>query len=93
MIDQMGTIPQKTNSNRKLEHLNIALNENIGSKDLPTVPEAYRFVHRAPLEVDLSDIDLPIELLPKELNAPIILSPIVRGMGQAMEINRNMARA
>lgn len=93
MSNQTNTIPQQTNSKRKLEHLNIALNEDIEFKDLTTGLEAYRFVHQALPEIDLSSIDLSTTLFGKKLNAPLLISPMVGGVEQAREINRNLAKA
>lgn len=80
-------------SERKLEHLKIALNEDIEFKGLTTGLEEYQFIHQALPEVDLSSIDLSTTLFGKRLNAPIIISPMVGGIEQAREVNRNLASA
>ncbi|MBI4304225.1 MAG: type 2 isopentenyl-diphosphate Delta-isomerase [Chloroflexi bacterium] len=81
------------NSKRKEEHLNIALNSDVEFKEVSTGLEDFYFVHQALPEIDLSAVDLTTSLLGKELNAPLLISPMVGGIDSARHINGNLARA
>ena len=89
------TIPsaiQKTNSRRKQEQLDIALNENVEFKDICTGLDDYRFLHQALPEIDLAAVNLSISLFGKALAAPLVISPMVGGIEAATKINRNLAK-
>jgi len=76
---------------RKAEHVKLILEENVSSE--------YNFwtdvklVHSALPEIDLDDIDTSVTLLGKRLEAPLVISSMTGGFGQAKEINENLARA
>jgi len=78
---------------RKLEHLEIALKQPVQFKEVSTGLEKYRFVHQALPEIDLSAIDLSTSLFGKHLSAPLLISPMVGGIEEAVQINRNLAIA
>jgi isopentenyl-diphosphate delta-isomerase len=78
---------------RKEEHLQICLNEEVQFTNATSGLENYYLVHQALPEIDMTDIDLSIELFGKRLAAPIIISSMVGGIEEAVGINRNLARA
>jgi len=78
---------------RKLEHLEIALKQKVDCKGMTTGLEKYCFIHRATPEIDLSSVDLSIKLFGKRLLAPVLISPMVGGIPEAAQINRNLATA
>jgi isopentenyl-diphosphate Delta-isomerase len=78
---------------RKSDHLRICLNEEVQFKTLTTGFADYFFQHQALPEIDLSAIDLSVQLFHKTLAAPIIISSMVGGIGPAADINRNLARS
>jgi len=80
------------NSKRKREHLEIALNEAVGFRDVTTGLDDYRFVHQALPEVDLAAIDPSTTLFGKGLEAPLVISSMVGGIESAGYINRNLAQ-
>ncbi len=55
--------------------------------------ERYTFIHEALPEIDLEDIDMSITLFGKSLQAPILISSMTGGTGEAERINRNLAEA
>jgi isopentenyl-diphosphate delta-isomerase len=81
------------NGRRKEEHLHITLNKDVEFKEVTTGLEDYQFIHQALPEIDLSSIDLSVNLFGKRLNAPIIISSMVGGIDAAVCINRNLAQA
>jgi len=83
----------ESNTRRKIDYMEIALNKNLEINENATGLEDYWFVHQALPEVNLADIDLSISLFGKTLSAPLIISPLVGGVEAATSINRNLAKA
>lgn len=83
----------QANGRRKAEHLHITLNEDVEFKEISTGLEDYHFIHQGLPEIDLSSINLSVELFGKTLSAPIIVSSMVGGIDSAIRINRNLAQA
>ncbi len=81
------------NSKRKKEHLDVFLNGSAHVDGASTGLECYRFVHRALPEINLADVDVSTNLFGKQLGAPILISPMVGGIGEAARVNRNLATA
>lgn len=94
MPDTMsGQSARQATSKRKGEHLEIALNEAVESRQVTTGLERYRFIHQALPELDMQAIDLSCSLFGKRLSAPIIISSMVGGIEPAKQINLNLAQA
>ena len=83
----------ESNTQRKKEHLDIALKGPLEFEEITTGLDDYWFVHQALPEVDLANIDLSISLFGKTLSAPLIICSMVGGIGTATRINRNLAQA
>ncbi|UCE37069.1 MAG: type 2 isopentenyl-diphosphate Delta-isomerase [Thermoplasmata archaeon] len=77
--------------NRKEDHVNICLKEDV--KAHYNFWDDVHFMHHALPEMDFSDIDTRVNVLGKELSAPIIISAITGGYPDAKAINRNLAEA
>ena len=82
--------PSKTEQ-RKAEHVNIILNENVSAEY--NYWNDIRLVHNALPEIDLDDIDLGVKFFGKRLQAPLIISSMTGGFGMGKEINSNLAKA
>ena len=80
-------------STRKVEHLRINLEENVQFSQVSTGLEKYRFMHQALPELDLAAIDTTLALFGKTLRAPLLVSSMTGGAGEAERINRNLATA
>jgi len=82
--------PSRTEQ-RKAEHVDIILNENVSA--------GYNYwndvhlVHKALPEVDLDDVDVSCTLFGRKLNAPLVISSMTGGFGMGREINANLAKA
>jgi isopentenyl-diphosphate delta-isomerase len=83
----------ETNAQRKRDHLDIVLREEVEFDEIRTGLEEYWFVHQALPEVDLSGVDLSIDLFGKKLRAPLFISSMVGGIEPARRVNRNLAKA
>ena len=83
----------ESNTQRKIEQLEIALNKNLDVGENSTGLEDYWFVHQALPVVNLADIDLSVSLFGKKLSAPLIISPLIGGIEASTRINGNLAKA
>jgi isopentenyl-diphosphate delta-isomerase len=77
--------------NRKEDHINICLNENV--RGHYNFWDDIHFVHEALPEMDFSEIDTKTKVLGKDLAAPIIISAMTGGYPDAERINGNIAKA
>ena len=77
---------------RKNDHIKISINENINSRNT-TWLEYVRFVHNSLPEINLKDIDISMEFLGKQINAPIIIGSLTGGTKLGLEINKKLAEA
>ena len=82
--------PSKTEQ-RKAEHVNIILQENV-SADYDYWTDV-RLVHDALPEIDFDEIDTATTLLGRKLAAPLVISSMTGGFGGGKEINANLAKA
>ena len=83
----------EANNQRKQDHLDIALNNDLQFDGIATGLEDYWFVHQASPEVNLASIDLSTSLFGKTLRAPLFISSMVGGIEASTDINRNLAKA
>jgi isopentenyl-diphosphate delta-isomerase len=77
---------------RKADHIKINLEQDVRS-GLTSGLERYHFVHQALPELDLVAVDTTLSLFGKQLNAPILISSMTGGTGEAKTINRRLAEA
>ncbi|WP_456478806.1 type 2 isopentenyl-diphosphate Delta-isomerase [Geoglobus ahangari] len=80
-----------TTSNRKLDHINICLNEDVESSY--TGLEDVMFIHNSLPEVSYDDVSLEVEFLGKKLKAPFLIASMTGGHPDTYEINKNLAIA
>ncbi len=78
---------------RKMDHLRICAEHDVGAAGISAGFENYRLVHRALPELDLDEVDLHTEFLGRPLQAPFLVSAITGGAPQARQINLNLAEA
>lgn len=84
---------QPSTESRKVDHVKINLEENVQFPNVTTGLEKYRFLHRAVPEINLSDVDIQVELFGKTLDAPLLISSMTGGAELAYKLNRNLAQA
>lgn len=80
-------------SERKQDHLDIVLQQDVSAKGIRTGFERFFFEHVALPELHLDHIDLSSEFLGKRLQAPLLISSMTGGTGSAHEINVHLAAA
>ncbi len=80
-------------SERKQDHLDIVLRQDVSAKGIRTGFERFFFEHVALPELHLEQIDLSIPFLGKQLRAPLLISSMTGGTTSAYEINVHLAAA
>ena len=80
-----------TTSNRKTDHLRIAVQENVCFRSKSTGFEAYDFIHCALPEINADEISTETVFLGKVLSAPFLVSGMTGGCSEALKINRQLA--
>lgn len=77
---------------RKDEHLEICLNEDVASA-LTTGLERYRLFHSALPQIALEEVNIASEFLGHALRAPLLISAMTGGSDVAQDINKRLATA
>lgn len=78
-------------SNRKLEHIEISLKEDVEGP-LKTWFECVYLIHNAVPELDLNDLDLSLTLFGRRLKLPLIISGMTGGAVGTEVINAELAK-
>ena len=78
-------------SDRKSEHLRLALKRQVHFRDKTTGFEAWDFVHCALPELDFAEINTETEFLGEKLSFPLIISAMTGGFRGAVKINQQVA--
>ncbi|MBS3815530.1 MAG: type 2 isopentenyl-diphosphate Delta-isomerase [Hadesarchaea archaeon] len=82
---------QKT-SERKLDHIEVCLKEDVESHSKTTGFKDIELIHKAAPEIDLDTIDLSTTLFGENLEAPILISPMTGGHKRGQKINSTLAK-
>ncbi len=86
-------MPDSSNvSSRKGDHIRINLDRDVKSS-ISTGLERFRFIPRALPEIDLDDVDTTLQLLGRDLRAPLLISSMTGGLPEAEKVNRNLSEA
>jgi len=88
--DATAGAPSET-TDRKAEHLRLAGREGMQSRQ--RYFRGYRFEHRAVPGISFSEVETGAAFLGKELEAPLLISCMTGGTGEAEVVNRRLARA
>ncbi len=87
-------LPPKTRTEeRKLDHIQICLKENVQPRAATTGFEDVHLLHRALPEINLREVDTASTLLGHSLSAPIIIGAMTGGTSEAAKINATLAEA
>lgn len=90
-INKGWPMDQDTISSRKLDHVRIVLDQDVGAKGTHTGFAAYRLPHEALPELDLAEIDTRTTFLDKPLAAPLLISSMTGGAADVERINLALA--
>ena len=80
-------------SQRKKEHIELCLTDEVSFKEKTTGFERYDFVHYAITEVDISKIDFQTKFFNKKVNYPFLISCMTGGTSKAEDINAQLSVA
>ncbi len=86
-----GTEGTAVGRDRKAEHIELALDQRMQVRS--SAFDAWTFEHCALPEIDYAEIDLETKFLGRTLAAPLLISCMTGGTGEATRINRNLALA
>ncbi len=78
---------------RKVEHLEICLEEKVSARQVTTGFEDVHLVHRALPEVNRDEIDLSTTVFNHMFSAPVIVEGMTGGTEKALSINAAIAQA
>lgn len=78
---------------RKSEHIQISLNENVTGELISTGLASYQFIHNALPEIDFDEISIETTFLDIPCKTPFLISSMTGGTAFAETINRNLAIA
>jgi isopentenyl-diphosphate Delta-isomerase len=77
---------------RKADHLDLAVNADVGFRDKTTLFECVQLVHEALPELSLDQVDTRCEVFGRPLKAPLLIAGMTGGTERAGEINRVLAK-
>jgi isopentenyl-diphosphate delta-isomerase len=77
---------------RKIEHVNVALGQNVSAPQQANWNDIHLMHHALP-EVDFDTIDTTVSFLGRRLRYPLFISSLTGGHPDVAHINRNLARA
>jgi isopentenyl-diphosphate delta-isomerase len=80
-------------SQRKKEHIELCLTDEVSFKEKTTGFESYDFEHYAITEVDISKIDFRTKFFKKKVNYPFLISCMTGGTSKAEDINAQLSVA
>lgn len=86
-------LPSSTTGERKIEHVRLCLNEEVGGSGITSGFEHYRFRHNALPELNFDDIALRTTFLGRELRTPLLISSMTGGSKATGAINARLAEA
>ena len=78
---------------RKIEHIIIAVRENVGAREKTTLLEDVEFIHNPLTQISLESVDTSTIFLRKRLAAPILVSGMTGGTKLAAKINKAIGEA
>ena len=81
------------NSQRKADHIEIALNEDVEYRRVTTGLERYSFTYEALPEISRGEVDTSVSLLGRRLSMPLIISSMTGGTPEGGIYNRVFAQA
>lgn len=86
--------PEAAVENRKKDHINICLRDNVEPhRGRPSMWMKYSIPYKSLPEVDLSKIDTSCTFMGKQISFPFIISSMTGGEAHGRVINENLAKA
>lgn len=76
---------------RKQDHLDLCATDEVAFRERTTLLEHVRLVHQSLPDLSVDDLDTRVELLGKQLRAPLLIAGMTGGTERAGEVNRALA--
>ena len=76
---------------RKADHLDLCATDEVSFRKRTTLLECVRLVHQSLPETDLESVDTRVQVIGKELRAPLLIAAMTGGHERAAEINQALA--
>ncbi|WP_379130338.1 type 2 isopentenyl-diphosphate Delta-isomerase [Paenibacillus sp. sgz500958] len=92
-LESTSLLPSAKTSERKIEHVRLCLNEDVGGRGITTGFEHYRFRHNALPELNFNEISLNTVFLDRVLRTPFLISSMTGGSAATGAINERLAEA
>ncbi len=89
----MSFVRVSENTQRKRDHLQIALHEDVEFHSITTGFERYTIPYEALPEIDRSEVDTSTTLLGKRLGMPLVISSMTGGTTEGLHYNQLFAEA
>ncbi|RAL23786.1 type 2 isopentenyl-diphosphate Delta-isomerase [Lujinxingia litoralis] len=80
-----------TISDRKRDHLELCADQDVEARAKTNLLDAVELFHSSLPEVDVDAIDLSVEFLGRQLQAPLLITGMTGGAPEAERINRELA--
>ncbi len=77
---------------RKKDGIDIPLKRNVQAKNVSTYLEYVNLVHNSLPEIDFDEIDIGVNFLGREFNAPLIIDSMTGGTPEAIKINGRLGK-
>lgn len=78
-------------SNRKRDHVELCVGEDVAFQGKTTGLERYELLHNALPELDFREVDTSVEFLGKPCGMPLLISSMTGGYDDAITINQQLA--
>ena len=92
-VSRESLMPEVPTGERKIEHVRLCLEEEVGGNGVTTGFEGYRFRHCALPEVNFDDISIGTNFLGQTLRTPLLISSMTGGSAATGAINSRLAEA
>ena len=92
MFDPSDSTPTNVIERRKAEHMRLAANSDVAGQQGPGWSDIH-LLHDALPKCDLARIDLAVDFLGRQLQAPLLIAGMTGGHEAAREVNKLLARA
>ena len=84
--------PEDLLAERKQDHLDLCLREDVSAEHKTTLLEEVELIHEALPEVSYDQLDTSRKWLGKKLRVPLVITGMTGGTRQAFAVNRDMAK-
>jgi isopentenyl-diphosphate delta-isomerase len=92
MSARKKSTPEDLLAERKQDHLDLCLREDVSAETKTTLLEEVELIHEALPDVSYDQLDTSRKWLGKQLKVPLIITGMTGGTRQAFAVNRDMAK-